>query len=526
MEKYTVEDMKKMSKEDLIDILIDAQNQIMLFKEQLAVANNNRFGSKSEKLKPEDDDQIHIFNEAEALQDEKHEEEPATEIITYTRKKRPVGKKEEDLSKFQHKIVNHEIPEEVLDEKFGKDGWKRLPDEVYTTLEAIPAQYIALEHHIGVYAGKKDDTIIKAEHPKELMKNSIATPSLMAAILNAKYTNAMPLYRIGQEFERNEINISRQTMANWTIKCAELYLSLLYDRMHQILCKEHVVQADETPVIVTKDRKTKTGKSYMWVYRTGELKKEQPIILYDYRPGRDYTNPEEFLKGFEGTVMCDAHTAYHKLGALHPEIKIANCLVHARRHFANSVKANKDKSNPRFGVTIAEEALNKLAKIFDEEGKLKELSSEERLKKRQTTVKPLIEDFFAWVKDNRAGVLSKSETGKGLEYCINQEKFLMEFLNDGDVPLHNSATEQAIRPFTIGRKNFVMIDTKAGAQSSAIIYSIVETAKANNIKPYEYFKHLLTEIPRHMDDKSLDFLTDLLPWSDNLPQECKKQPRD
>ena len=171
---------------------------------------------------------------------------------------------------------------------------------------------------------------------------------------------------------------------------------------------------------------------------------------------------------------------------------------------------------------LAKEALSQIQMMYRIENTFSDLSPEERKKRRQLSLKPLVEAYFAWVRENMPRVLPKSKTYKGFEYSLNQEKYLKEFLNDGEVPMDNNSTEQTIRGFCIGKKNWVMIDTISGAKSSAIVYSIIETAKANNLKPYEYLNHLLTEIPNHMDDTDRSFLKDLLPWSENLPKECYK----
>ena len=167
--------------------------------------------------------------------------------------------------------------------------------------------------------------------------------------------------------------------------------------------------------------------------------------------------------------------------------------------------------------------MKQIAAIYKVEGLFSELSAEERQKQRQLTVKPLVEAFFAWIRQHEIEVLPKSETGKGFTYCLNQEKYLKVFLEDGNVPSDNNAAESSIRGFCIGKHNWHLIDTIDGAKASAIIYSIAETAKANNLKPYNYFELLLTEIPKHMEDTNLNFLDDLLPWSEKLPVECKKQ---
>ena len=211
----------------------------------------------------------------------------------------------------------------------------------------------------------------------------------------------------------------------------------------------------------------------------------------------------------------------HKLGEEKEGLTIAGCWAHARRRYDEAVKALPSKSRKS---SIAWQALEQIEMIYHVDNTLKELKPEERKKRRQSSVKPLVEAYFAWVKEKKADgrVSEKSKTGRGLSYSINQEKYLKVFLEDGNVPMDNNAAERAIKNFCIGRKNWLIIDTIRGAQSSAIIYSIAETAKANNLKPYEYFEYLLEEIPQHMEDTDLNFCENLSPWSTSLPEKCRK----
>lgn len=220
MKRHTAEELNKMGKEEIISLLLQIQNQNALFMEQIATMQSQRFGRKTEKLDTLSG-QISFFNEAEA-EAEKEPEESEQEEITYTRNKKKPGKLEELLKGLPVREEKHELSDAELAEIFGAGGWKRLPDEVYKKLEYHPSTKEVVEHHIAVYAAKKEDKMVKAPHPSELLAHSIATPSIVAAIMNAKYTNAMPLYRIGQEFERNGVNLSTATMSNWVIRCAEI----------------------------------------------------------------------------------------------------------------------------------------------------------------------------------------------------------------------------------------------------------------------------------------------------------------
>lgn len=407
-------------------------------------------------------------------------------------------------------------------EIYGEQGWKRLPDEVYCRVEYQPSVKEVVEHHVAVYSGKVDEQITRGNRPVDLLRNSVVTPSLAAAIMNAKYTNAIPLYRMEQEMERTGLTLSRATMANWVIRCSERYLSLVYDRLHEHLCAQTVLQADETTCQVTKDGREGICKSYMFVYRTSELRKEKPVILYKYEKTRSSRNALAFLNGFSGTLESDAFSGYKALDRTQSSIHAAFCWAHARRDFADALKVLKGLAKEEASQTVAHKALVHIGQIYKAEEALKDLSSEERLIRRQKEVLPLVEAYFAWVHEQDIVTILSEKTRNGLKYSLNQEAYLRAFLYSGDVPIDNSATERAIRPFTIGRANWHIIDTVHGAQASAVIYSLVETAKANNLKIYEYLKHLLTEIPKHMEDTDRGFLDELLPWADTLPKECRK----
>ena len=530
--KYTEEQLNSLDRETLIRLFLSQQEQLenidhtlQLVLEQMADLKRHRFGRSSEKHETEDqisfmevDGKIVFFNEAETVAAEDNtQEEP--ESVSRRKPKKKQGKREGDLEGLPVVVVEHSLTDEELADKFGKDSWKQLPDEVYRRYSFTPAKAEVEEHHVKVYAGKKTQEVIKAPHPQALLRGSLVSPSLEAAVMNAKYVNAVPLYRQEQEFGRCGLHISRQNMANWTIQCADRYLAVLYDCLHEKLYGYHVLQADETPVLVNKDGRPAGAKSYMWVYRTGRMYTERQIVLYEYQKTRNASHPREFLKDFNGVCVTDGYQVYHTIECEREDLRIAGCWSHARRRFDEAVKALPKQKQKDSRAYLA---LTMIQAIYREEKQLKDLPAEERKTRRQLSVKPLVEAYFTWVRENLPKVPQKSKTWEGFNYSLNQEKYLKVFLDDGEVPMDNNAAEQSIRGFCIGKKNWVMIDTIAGAKSSAIIYSIAETAKANNLKPYDYFEYLLTEIPKHLDDTDRSFLDDLLPWSPGLPANCRK----
>ena len=529
--KYTQEQLNSLDRETLTRLFLSQQEQLenidhtlQLVLEQMADLKRHRFGRSSEKQETEGqvsfmevDGKIVFFNESEAVAAEESTEEP--EDVSRTRPKKKQGKREEDLNGIPVVVVEHSMTDEELEDRFGKDGFKQLPDEVYRRYSFTPAKIEVEEHHVKVYAGKETEEVVKAPHPRTLLRGSLVSPSLEAAIMNAKYVNAVPLYRQEQEFERYGLHIPRQNMANWTIQCADRYLAILYDYLHEKMYGYHVLQADETPVLVNKDGRPAGSKSYMWVYRTGRMYTECQIVLYEYQKTRNASHPREFLKDFRGVCVTDGYQVYHTIEGEREDLKIAGCWSHARRRFDEAVKALPKAKQKDSRAYLA---LTMIQAIYREEKLLKDLPAEERMIRRQLSVKPLVEAYFVWVRENLPKVPQKSKTWEGFNYSLNQEKYLKVFLDDGEVPMDNNAAEQSIRGFCIGKKNWVMIDTIAGAKSSAIIYSIAETAKANNLKPYDYFEYLLTEIPKHLDDTDRSFLDDLLPWSPSLPENCRK----
>ena len=538
--KFTEEQLNTLDKSFIVNLFLQLQDQndklsgeiqelnkkMEVLIEQITLANKNRFGRSSEKMTDtsqicfmEVDGTIVFFNEAEAVSD-LDAEEPDTLENKPARTAKVVGKKDADIKDLPVNIINHYLTDEELVAEFGENGWKQLPDAISKRYRFIPAKVEIDEHHVGVYASKTDDRIIKADHPKALLHGSLVSPTIAAAIMNGKYVNAVPLYRLEQEFSRYGLTITRQNMANWMIRLGESYLAVLYDYLHQKLYNYHVIQADETPVLVNRDGRSAGSKSYMWVYRSGHLYTDKQIVLYDYHKTRNSSHPREFLRDYSGICVTDGYQVYHTIEKEREDLQIAGCWVHARRKFDEALtvipKAHQNKSNAFL-------VIKQIQAIYREEGKLNKLSSEERLMQRQLVIKPLVDALFAYLKKMEPTVPASGQLRKAYTYILNQEKYLRVFLEDGEVPIDNNASERAIRGFCIGKKNWQMIDTINGAHSSAIIYSIAETAKANNLKPYDYFVYLLEEIPKHMEQKDRTFLENLLPWSKKLPEGIRKQ---
>ena len=496
--------------------------KIDTLQENMSVLIQQHFGRKTEKLAI-DPNQLSlemgdILNEAEELTENGIEEEPE-DVITVKRKKTK-GKRTQDLSKLEKAEPEfHEMSEEELQSRF-PNGYTRLEDDIYYEVEYIRARCLLHEHHVAVYAGNRKEGIIRADKPERLLKNSIASPSLAAAVINSKYVNAIPLNRISQELARYDLNLSRQVLAGWMIRLPEQYLHWIVKEMWKELKKSHLIHCDETPFKVSEDP---GERSYMWVYHAGGLQGSKPVFIYEYDPGRSTKVLEESLADYNGVVMTDGYQVYHTYERQRGgELKIAGCWAHARRKFAELVKSLDAKDAK---AMIAADAVKKIQAIYHVDNMMKDASTEERLKHRQSSVKPLVDAYFAWVHDPKLtlGMDKSSKLYKAIQYSQKQEQFLKVFLTDGSIPLDNNDAERSIRAFCVGKHNWHISATKAGAKASGMLYSIAETAKANGLKPFEYFTWVLEQFLLHANENVSSYVSDLVPWSDKIPDCCRKK---
>ena len=505
---------------------LQAQNaeymkKIDTLQENIAVLIQQRYGKKTEKVTV-NPNQLSlelgdVLNEAETLTENGIEEEP--EDVILVKRKKSKGKRAQDLSRLEKAEPElHEMTEEELAARF-PNGYTRLADDVYYEVEYIRARYILHEHHVAVYAGNRKEGIVRAERPERLLKNSIATPSLAAAVINGKYVNALPLNRISEEFARQDLNLSRQVLAGWMIRLPERYLHWIIKEMWKELKKSHLIHCDETPFKVTED---KHDHSYMWVYHAGGQQGSKPVFIYEYDPGRSTRVLETSLADFNGVVMTDGYQVYHTYEKRRQgELRVAGCWTHAKRKFVEITKSLDAKTAK---ATIAAEAVKRIQTIYHVDNMMKDASAEERLEHRKTSVQPLVDAYFAWIDDPdlTLGMDKSSNLYKAIQYSRNQEAFLRVFLTDGSVPLDNNDAERSIRTFCVGKHNWHISDTKAGAKASGMLYSIAETAKANGLKPFEYFTYVFEQFLEHANEPVSAYISDLIPWSDSIPDRCRK----
>jgi transposase len=497
---------------------LQAQNaelsqQVRWLMEQMRLARHRQFGSSSEKSQYDLSD---LFNEPEAFADTKVAEPELTQIQSHYRKKAKESK--DRLPKdLPVEVVEHCLPADEQTCPECSSSLHSMGKETRRELKLIPAQAVIVEHIRYVYACRDCEKnacsvpIVKAPVPSPVIKGSFASPEAIAHIMTQKFANAMPLYRQEQDFNRQGIALSRQTMSNWLIACAEEWLEPVYDAMREMLCKKDILHADETVLqVLYEPGKPPQSKSYMWLYRTGR-DAVMPIVLYDYQPDRKAKRPAEFLNGFKGYLHADGYAGYQSL----PEdILVVGCWAHARRKFDEAMKAVPEKEQ---AGSRAQQAKQYCDKLFDIERQFADCTAAERYEKRQELAKPVLDEFLTFLQTAKAA--PKSGFGRAVHYCIGHWKYLERYLMDGRLEISNNRAERSIKPFVIGRKNFLFANTPRGANASAIIYSLVETAKENGLNPYTYLTYILKNAPNWDIRNDAEGLQKLLP--SYAPDYCK-----
>ena len=506
------------------ELIRQKDEQIAHLEEQIAqlnqtVANLNEtvlefqrklFGTSSEKT-PAD-----AFNEAEAEQDPSEEDPPVETVVGgYTRARRTKKKKatyEELMSGLPVEELKCYVAEEdrVCDwcgHEMVHAGWKKVREEV----QIIPAQVkriLVMQEVVECPACKKDKASLKtALTPSPLMPHSYATASTVAYVMYMKYVMFAPLYRQEMDWKEKGVILNRTTMANWVIYCAMNYMKPVYERLHSELLRRDMIHADEVPCqVLHEDGRTARQKSYFWVYLS--IEDDLPgIILYDYTPGRNGDYAADFLNGFNGYVHCDGYSGYNKL----KEIVRVGCFAHCRRYFFEAIPKKTTG-----GTSAAEVGYEYCNRLFQLEREYKDLPSKEKKAAREKYEKPILDEFFDWV--DRQEPVGGSRFDKAITYARKQKENLMNYLLDGRLELSNNSAERRVKSYVMGRKNFLFHNTANGAEASAIVYSLVESAKANNINVFEYLQTVLLYMPDYKNEPA--GIEDMLPWSDFIKERC------
>lgn len=509
----------------LEDTILKQKQEIEQLKRKLehmnevfANAQRARFGQSSEqKNYVLGKDQLSLFNEAENEQDHKAEEPNPDTVFIPAHERKKKRSQAEMLNHLPEEEVLLELPEEQL--VCGKCGGKMKPigkKFLRHEMQIIPKQIKLLAYYAVTYACDKceKDTgfahIASVKPPVPLMKHSLASPSTVAYIMTQKYVDGLPLARQEKIWAREGICLSRATMANWVIQCAQSWLKPLYKHMKQELLTHSVIHADETVVQVLKeDGKPAASESRMWLYASAALLRHQ-VRLFEYQPDRSGKRPEAFLKGFDGALVTDGYAGYNQVA----KVTHCGCWAHARRKWREAMPDGATVKTSKAAV-----GFQYCNKLFAQERKCAAYQPKYRQEYRQNRELPILEEYFAWLNTVHPEKGSKLE--EAVRYSLNQKQALCAYLDNGEVPISNNLAENAIRPFTLGRKNWLFCDTPKGAEASAIVYSLVESAKANEIEPFAYLQHVLLQLPYLGKSHSHQELESLMPWAPYIQQNFK-----
>lgn len=483
--------------------------RILTLQEQLNLALARRFAARSEKLSP---DQVRLFDEAEADRlgggiDTSPEDDDAggddtVEVPSHRRRKAGRRPLPEALPRVE---VVHELPEAERCCPHDGQPLKIIGAVTSEQLDIVPAQIRVLRHVRRQYACDCGHCIRTAPLPPQPIPKSNASPGLLAHVTVSKYQDALPLHRQETILQRIGVDIPRATLANWMIRAGTLVQPLINLLRDQVLAHD-ILQMDETTVQVLREAgKSAQSTSYLWVQRGGPP--DHPIVLFDYDPGRGQAVPLRLLEGFQGYLQTDGYHGYNAVVAARGLVHVG-CWAHARRKFHEAVKA-QGKRKGQTGGGRAQQGLALIQQLYRVEAGAKDLTADGRYALRQEKAAPILDRLRAWLDKSLPQVPPTTATGKALAYLHSEWGKLTCYLQDGRLAIDNNATENAIRPFVVGRKNWLFSDSVAGVTASANLYSLLETAKANGLEPYAYLRRVYTELPRA---QSVEAIEALLPW--------------
>lgn len=484
-------------------------------EEQFRLAQHKRFAPSSEKLRDR------VFNEAEQAAAEDTEDDvgeldlPDTglpEASEPARRKRGRKPLPADLPRQR---IEYDLPEEQKICPCCSHAMHRMGEEISEQLH-IEVKASVLQHVRFKYACRHCERfaertpILVAPMPAQPLPGSQASPAMIATVMTGKYVDGTPLYRMEDALGRANIPVGRGTLGHWVINPTQLHLDRLYQSLRKTLLSQPLIHGDETTVQVLKEPgKTAQSQSYMWLYRSGQDSAE-PVVLFDYQPGRGKQYPQTFLADYKGMVMSDGYSAWRTI----KDVTHFGCLAHARRGFVEALKTQK-KPGKR-----AQQALEFFQRLYRVEALAREKppGGETRaaytLRLRRQHSVPLLDAFKAWLDEQAPQVPPESSLGSAISYTLNQWEYLSRYVADGLAPVDNNIAERDIRPFATSRKVWLFSDTVAGAKASAVIYSLVLTCRACNVEPYAYLRHVLTQLPQRAPDADVN---DLLPFRFGQP---------
>jgi transposase len=488
----------------------DLESEYSHLQEKYKSLQRMLYGKRSEKLTPEDEQQMRLFNEAEDEFREENEsetrEEATTEVKGHSRKKR--GRKPLPAHIDREEIIHDLTKEDRACPCCGKE--RPVIGEITSEeLDIIPPKMIVNKHvrkkygpcECKAFEEKEIAEIKTAAMPPRLIPQGIASAGLVAYTITAKFCDALPFYRQSKIFERLDIELSRATLCNWSLLAAEKCKPLI-DLMIDEIRGGPIIRMDETSLQVLKEPGRKAeSKSYMWV-TMGYTIENKPLLLYQYHPTRSKDVPDIFLKDYSGYLQTDGYAGYKKAAEKNDIIHVG-CLAHARRYFENAYKLNKKSK-------VGHKGLDYIQKIYAIEKKLRQagLSAERFIEIRKKEINPVLDSFYNWLQPQVDSVAPKSKAGEAIRYTLEEWDKLVRYLDHYLLTPDNNLVENAIRPFVMGRKNWLFSNTPRGAHSSAVLYSLIESAKANGLEPYKYLRYIFEKLPYA---ESKDGLRALLP---------------
>ncbi|OSM05943.1 IS66 family transposase [Magnetofaba australis] len=484
-------------------------------QEQVNLLKAWRFGRRSEKFS----DHPSLFDEAEieaqaAPDADIADEDGADETVAVAGHERSKGGRKPLPAHLPRREIIHDLPAEQ--KTCGVDGHAlvEIGRDVSEQLEIIPAQVTVIRHVRLKYGCPHCHSgVVRANMPPQPIPKALATASMLAFVAVSKYADALPLYRQHTILARSGIDLPRSTLANWMIRCGQLVqplINLLRDRM----LEGGVIQMDETPVqVLREDGKPASSKSYMWVQRGGPP--GGAVILFDYDATRQGRVPKELLADYKGWLQTDGYSGYLAMGKV-AGIEHVGCWAHARRLFSDAAKAAGGKKSAK-----ADYAIKLIGKLYAIEKRVRDKPPEERYAARQSEAPPILAKLREWLDKWLPEAVPSMALGKALGYLSEQWPRLIRYIEDGRLEIDNNLCENAIRPFTLGRKNWLFSNTVRGVKASANLYGLIETAKANGLEPFTYLRHLFEKIPAAQTVADFEAL---LPWSLNPDMTPKAKP--
>ncbi len=469
-----------------------------------------------------------MFGEPENEELKKQVEEKTEEITVYRKKKSKKvesGIKKSELKNIEQETIIVKLEDDSLVcPKCGNELTKIGTETVRQEIQYIPAKIKLVTYVREVYkctkCGKKESknetaTIVKTKTPRALLSHSFASSSLATEVIYQKYYMGVPLYRQEKVWDDRGLILPRSMMANWCIRISQYYLQPIYEMiLKQMKKNSEVLHCDETTMQCNKEPgKKATSNSYMWVLTTGEHEKKKGVI-FRYSTGRSSEEAQKLLKNYSKILVTDGYAGYNILGK---DLNRAECWAHARRYFFESVPLDSKKQPIQTSDGFT--GVKYIDALFEVERKIENLSDEEKIKERQEKSAPILKKFYEWVYSTNEKYVTNSKLQKALTYAINQKENLSKFLEDGRIPLTNSKAERAVRPFAVHRKNWLFADSQDGARANAIFYSLIESAKANNLNIYKYINYLLDVLPQLEDVQTEEDIEKYLPWSKELPKD-------